>query len=107
VNFKSLTFLLVFLVEPPEFKDAPELTISVNKTSMETEFHCSFTQLDIANLQYSVQWYLNDKQLKEETLVNDTDSSLQETYITQLFYEDKVGSQMVFDIKVHFQRILT
>lgn len=85
-------------IEPPEFKDAPDLIISVNKTSLETQFLCKFQQLEIANLQYTVQWYLNDKQLKEEILSNDTESSLDESYITQLFYEDKVWSKTFMEM---------
>lgn len=83
-------WIVLCFIEPPEFKDAPALKINVDRVTQEVTFVCEVTPLDTPDLQYTVQWFLNDKQLKEDTLTNTTESLLNETYITQLFYQDKV-----------------
>lgn len=89
-----MLWIVLCFIEPPEFKDAPALKISVDRVTQEVTFVCEFTPLDTPDLQYTVQWFLNDKQLKEDMLTNSTESSLNETYITQLFYQDKVNCFM-------------
>lgn len=62
----------------------------MNRTTQEVTFVCDFQPLAIPDLEYTVQWFLNDKELKKETLNNSTQSSLHEALLSQLFYKDKV-----------------
>lgn len=69
----------------------PVLTLAVEASSNETRLICAFI-FNISDVDFSVEWYLNDKVIKEDTLINKTDGLLLEKDITLLKQGDQVQS---------------
>lgn len=69
----------------------PVLTLAVEASSNETRLICAFI-FNISDVDFSVEWYLNDKVIKEDTLINKTEGLLLEKDITLLKQGDQVQS---------------